>query len=202
MKKLIIFLLAVLLILPANGLAKVGVGIGIGKIKVHKPLRAGQIYNLPSLPVLNTGDKVFDFETTVQYHQGQETKSDMGLKPVKEWFDFNPQSFSLKPGEVKNVAIKLSLPLKIKPGNYFAYLEARPVKKTETGGVSIGIAAAAKLYFTVVPANIWQGIYYRLASFWKMYTPWTWIVLMLVITAALIIFFKKHFSLQIGIKKK
>jgi len=89
------------------------------------------------------------------------------------------------------------------PGDYFAYLEGHPVKKDiTTGGATIGVAAAAKLYFTVAPANIWQGIYYRVISFWTMNAPWTWILLVIVLMAIFLTLFKKHFAFQIGIKRK
>ena len=198
MKKLTIFLLVfILLISPVIGLSKIGVGVGVGKIEVTEPLKPGQIYDLPSLPVLNTGDETADYEVVIEYHQDQETKTGMGLKPVKEWFSFEPQSFSLKPGKVKNVVIKLTLPLKVRPGNYFAYLEAHPVKKSETGGASIGVAAASKLYFTVAPANIIQGLYYRIISLYAHYHPWDTIVLLVICLAILLRFFSKRFKFQV-----
>ena len=46
------------------------------------------------------------------------------------------------------------VPVKTKPGEYFAFLESGPV--AEGGpGTSGGVAVATKLYFTVVPANLW-----------------------------------------------
>ena len=202
MRKFILIVCLMALLMPVVVFARIGVGVGVGKIEVNKPLKPGMIYNLPSLPVLNTGDEPSNYGASIEYHEGQEQRADMGLKPPQEWFSFEPAEFYLEPGQVQTVAIKLNLPVKTVPGNYFAYLEGHPIREAEPGVTAIGIAAAAKLYFTVAPANIWQGIYYRVASFLALYAPWTWIILGIVIAAIIIAVFRKRFAFQIAIKKK
>ena len=88
------------------------------------------------------------------------------------------------------------------PGDYFAFLQGRPLQKTETGMTSIGVAAATKLYFTVAPANIFVGIYYRIASLATLYSPWSYIVSAIVIAALLIAILRRFISFNIGIRKK
>jgi P pilus assembly chaperone PapD len=198
LNRIIILLLG--LFLPVLVLARVGVGVGIGKIVVDQKLKPGLIYVLPSLPVLNTGDEPGDYGVSIEYHEGQETNPQMGLKPKKEWFSFEPSQFHLEPGQVQQVQIKLTLPLKgVKPGNYFAYLEAHPIVKEEAGQTRVGVAAAAKLYFTVAPANFLVGIYYRIASFFVIYSPWSYVVLAIVVLTILIALFRRFFSVKIGI---
>jgi len=201
MKKFSVFLICLSLIFPAVVLARVGVGIGTGRITLDEPLKSGGIYNLPSLTILNTGDEPCQYEAGIAYHKDQPQ-----LKPAEEWFQFDPPSFHLEPGGAQVVAVQLILPLETKPGDYFAYLEGRSAKETKPGVVSIGVAAAAKLYFTIAPANIWQAIYYRLSDLWKIYSPWPTIVLVLIIGAVLVILFRtifrKFFKLRIGISKK
>lgn len=196
MQKFVIFFLALVLLLPLVVFARIGVGIGIGKIQIEEPLRQGGIYNFPSLPVLNTGDEPSQYGVSIEYRQNQPQ-----LRPAQEWFSFSPPSFHLEPGKSQSVAVKLILPLETKPGDYFAFLGAHPVMEAKPGA-SVGVAAAAKMYFTVAPANIWQGIYYRVVSFWTVYAPWTWVVLGVVLLAIIITIFKKHFAFQIGVKKK
>ncbi len=191
---------ALVLILPITVFAKIGVGVGAGKIHINDQLKAGGIYDLPSVPVLNTGDEPADYKFSVQYHEGQETNPAMGLKPAEGWFSFTPDSFQLEPGKVQTVKVTLTLPAKIKPGNYFAYLEARPVKKAVTGETSIGIAAATQLWFTVAPANFFQGIYYRFISLYSRYHPWDTIVLAVIFVVALLWFISKKFKFQIARK--
>lgn len=191
----LIFLAAGCLItLPA--IAGVGVGVNLGKIEIDEPLKPGGIYNFPSLGVINTGDEPGDYEVEATYHQDQPQ-----LRPAQEWFSFSPSSFHLEPGQSQSVAIKLSLPMKMKPGDYFCYLEAHPI--IEAGpGTTIGVAAATKTYFTVVPANIWQAIYYKISSFFTVYAPWTYVVLAMVVAAIIITVFRKFFVFRIGIKRK
>ena len=124
--------------------AGVGVGVNLGKINIDEPLKPGGIYSFPVIGVINTGDEPGDYELAVTYHQDQPE-----LRPAESWFNFSPASFRLEPGESQNVVIVLSLPVRMKPGNYFAYLEAHPV--IESGpGTTIGIAAATKAYFTEI----------------------------------------------------
>jgi hypothetical protein len=199
MKKFIIFLLvAAVFIFPSIVIARIGVGVAVGKIEVDKPLKPGGVYDLTPLVVVNTGDEPSDYGIKIAYQSEQPE-----LKPVEEWFTFEPSLFSLEPGQVQNIAIKLTLPVKVKPGDYFGYLEAHPVKKTTaTGGTSISVAAATKLYFTVVPANVFQGMYYRIVSFWLRYSPWTWVVFGVIIAALVIVIFRKFFTFQLGVKEK
>jgi len=196
-----LILSTLILVLPVVVFARVGVGVGAGKIHLNEPLKAGGIYDLPEIPVLNTGDEPAEYIFSVQYHEGQEQRTDMGLKPAEGWFDFTPATFPLEPGKVQAVKVTLTLPAKIKPGNYFAYLEARPVKKATAGGVtSIGIAAATQLWFTVTPSNFFQGIYYRFISLYSRYYPWDIIILAAIFVVALLWFVSKKFKFQIARK--
>jgi hypothetical protein len=188
------------LILPAAVFARIGVGVGLGRIQVDEPLRAGGIYDLPMLPVLNTGTEPLDYQISVQYHEGQELDPAMGLRPAEAWFSFTPSLFHLEPGKAEPVKIVLTLPTQIKPGNYFAYLEARPVTIDEAGVAAIGIAAATTLHFTVAPANIFQAIYYRLTSLYSRYHPWNTIVLAVLFVIALLWFLSRKFQFSIARK--
>ena len=197
MKTSKIFFITILLSLIAFPvLAGVGVGVNLGKIEIDEPLKPGGIYNFPSIGVINTGDTASEYELAITYHQDQPQ-----IRPAQEWFSFNPSSFRLEPGQSQSVAVKLSLPVKTKPGDYFAYLEAHPIIKAGPG-TTIGVAAATKTYFSVIPANIWQAIYYKTTSFFTIYAPWTYVVLAVVIAAIIIAIFRKFFAFQIGIRRK
>ena len=176
--------------------AGVGVGVNLGKIKIDESLKPGGIYNFPSIGVINTGDTAGEYELAITYHQDQPQ-----MRPGQEWFSFSPSSFHLEPGASKNVAVKLTLPMRMKPGDYFCYLEAHPIIKAGPG-TTIGVAAATKTYFSVIPANIWQAIYHKVSSFLTMYAPWTYVVLAVVIAAIIIAIFRKFFAFQIAIRKK
>jgi len=177
--------------------AKLGVGVATGKITVEDKLRPGTIYNLPILTVLNTGDEEAKYEAGVAYHEKQ-----LELKPKEEWFSFSPKEFNLKPGEAQKVEIRLNLPIKTEPGNYFAYLEGRPLKKSESGQAMVGMAAATKLYFTVIPANQVLGIYYKAASLWKINQPWSSRAVIIVAAVISYLILNKFLGFQIGFQRK
>jgi hypothetical protein len=195
MKKTIILLVLLFSVLAPSTYAIIGVGIGTGKIRVDDKLKPGMIYELPPLTVINTGDESSDYEVAAAYNESQAQ-----LVPPESWFIFSPKKFHLEPGNVQVVAIKLNLPLRVEPGDYFVYLEGHPAKKSKTGTTSVGVAAAAKLYFTVVPANIFAGIYYKVITFWKIYSPWTDRTAAALGFILLLIIFKKFFNIQINLK--
>ncbi len=197
-RKLISLLVFLLVFLPSLSLARVGVSISNGKIELNDKLKPGGIYNLPLFVVSNNGDEPSEYEVRVAYHEDIPQK-----KPAKEWFSFEPRNFHLEPTQSQQVKVVLSAPIKTEPGDYFAYIEAAPVKTaTMEGGAVIGVAAAAKLYFTVAPANLWQGIYYRAISLWKHYSPWTYVISAILVLSALVVLLRRFFSFDIGIGRK
>lgn len=101
---------------------------------------------MPSVGVVNTGHVEASYSLRVTYREGQAE-----LRPPPEWFRFDPDRFLLEPGEVQSVSVRLSLPASAETGDYFAFLEAFPV--VDEGGVTVGVAAAAKLTFTVEPGD-------------------------------------------------
>lgn len=189
-------------LLAEGVLAAVGVGIGVGKIIVDQPLKPGVIYQFPSIIVINTGDEPAEYTTSVEYHADQEQNPEMGLRPPAEWFAFEPAVFQLAPGQSKSVEVKVTLPIKgVRPGKYFAYLQAQPVQKSEEGLTLIRVAAATKLWFTVVPSSWWMGLYWRVLSLYQMYGQWVRLAFGVVIFAVLFTLFRKFFSFNIQLKR-
>src|SRR3989338_3544623 len=203
MKKAVILILGFLLFVvfltgPVLVLAKIGVGVGIGKIQVDQPLKSVLIYTLPNFVLVNTGNEPSEYGVQIVYHENQKE-----MRPAKEWFKFEPSQFFLEPGQSQLVQIKLTLPIRgAKPGDYFAFLQGRPLQKTESGMTSVGIAAATKLYFTVTPANFFTGVYYRVGSLLKLYSPWSYVVLTVIIAALLVVILRRFFSFNIGFSRR
>lgn len=193
MKKIILLLIFLSLVFPAVTLATIGVGVGTGKIQVNSKLKPGIIYQLPSVTVINNGDEPSDYEVTISYNNNQTQ-----LRPPLNWFIFSPQKFHLSPNKAQQVNIKVNLPVSgITPGDYFAYIEAHPVKISEAGTTSINIAAASKLYFTIEPASFFAAIYYKLVSFWELYTSWIEGFVGLLFLALIAISLKKALNIKI-----
>lgn len=189
--------LTLALSLPFNSYAKIGVGIGTGMIVVDDKLKSGTIYTLPSLTIANTGDVTSDYTVSVAYHTDQPE-----LMPEKDWFKFSPSTFKLEPGETKVVDVKLNLPLRTEPGSYFAYLEGSPIIIKEDGKSSVGIAAAAKLYFEIVPSNIFEAMYFKVISFFQVYAPWPQRVSIAIGVVAVALVLKKYLNIDVSFKKK
>ena len=190
----LVFLFSLGLILPTASLAKIGVGVGLGKVDIDEELSPGGIYKLPTLPVLNTGDEDGEYEVTVTFREDQEE-----FRPEEGWFTFSPQSFPLKAGESQQVEISVTLPLSVRPGEYFAFLEASP--KVSGEGVSVGVAAATKLNFTVKPANILQAIIERIRRLFENNAPASYIIAGLIVAAGVVVVGRKYIDLRIGLKK-
>lgn len=195
------FLLLLLFIFfgrPFVSMASLGVGIGTGKIQIDEELKNGMKYKFPSLAVTNTGDVVSNYTIDISYDQNQKE-----LLPPLEWFTFTPEIFFLEPGETQKVNVELSVPVdKVVPGDYFGYLEAKPVIEGEDGEATVGIAVAAKLNFTIQPSNLIEGIYYRAKDLFIEYQPWTTIISSLVALFTLRAIFRKFFSLDLSIKPR
>lgn len=176
--------------------AKVGVGMGAGEIRVDESVKLGGIYKLPSVRIFNTGDEVTTYGMGIAFHQDYHE-----LRPAKEWFSFNPSTFTIGPGESQEVKIVMTVPLKGEPGDYFAFIESGPVP-TNAPGTSVGVAVATKLYFTLVPANIFQAISFRVSSFFETYSPWSWGALGLIVLVVLFMIVRRFFSFNIAVRKQ
>lgn len=193
---LTLLILGLLTISISPTFARIGVGVGTGKIVVTEKLKPGQIYKFPPVTVLNTGDEEAIYKVSITYHEAQAE-----YMPPLDWFKFDPNDFNLKPSEAKSVDIRVNIPLKAVPGDYFAYIEASPLKKSENGNTSVGVAAASKLYFTITPANFIEGVYYRTLSLWRLYEPWSTRVSIALGAVVAYFLFKKYFNIEINVKK-
>lgn len=192
----VLFALMCALAMGSYAYAKIGVGMGAGEIRVTEDIKPGGIYVLPSLRVFNTGDETTTYGMNVAYHQDNPE-----LRPAMTWFSFEPSTFTLEPGQSQEVTISMTVPVKALPGEYFSFLESGPVR-TQAEGTSVGVAVATKLYFTVVPANIWQAFIYRMSAFMNTYAPWTWVGLSSVLGLLFVFFLTRFFSFNVALKAK
>ncbi|MGC9605640.1 MAG: hypothetical protein ABSF56_02705 [Minisyncoccia bacterium] len=176
--------------------ARIGVGMGSSEIRITDSVKPGGIYKLPTLRIFNTGDETTTYGMDVSYHEDYKQ-----IRPAPGWFTFSPTTFTLDAGKSQDVSITMVVPVKAVPGDYFAFLEGGPVSSNKPG-TTVGVAVAAKLFFTVAPANIFQAALYRISSFFSAYSPWTWIVLGLVLCAVVVYLFRRFFSLSFAVRKR
>ena len=186
------------LYLPAADIqAQSGVGIMPGIIRVDEPLLPGGRYNLPSLQVVNTGNESSDYGVELAFMAEQEE-----LQPPADFIVLSPTSFHLEPGANQVVSLSLDIPVRTKPGDYLAYIEAHPVATGTGGGTQIGVAVATKLYFTVKPANVFVGVANSIANFFTRNAPYSYIVPGVIVLGLLIFFLRRRIRIDIRIARK
>jgi len=171
----------------------VGAGIGIGRINISQELLPGGIYNLPQIPVLNTGSEGGTYEMGLSFLQDQTPR-----RPDSSWMGFSPQKFHLAAGETRLIKAELRLPTDTRPGDYFALLEVRRLSSKE-GKVRIGPAAAAKLYFSVRAASVLGAVRARLLTFIET-NPLIYLILAVALFLEAVSILRRHFRIQIEVK--
>lgn len=186
-----------LIAVSPSAVAKVGVGVNVGKIDVEQALYSGGIYALPSIGVVNTGDEPATYSMRAVSMTGQKERI-----PKPNWFAFDPKEFPVAPGAVQSVQVQLTLPVNAEPGKYFTLLMASPSKTATSPGANIAVGAGTKVSFTVEQTNIFRAIYYRIRDLMKMYSPWSWILLAIVVVAVIAIPLSRKFRFSLGVQRR
>ncbi|MCH7837979.1 MAG: hypothetical protein IIC26_05660 [Chloroflexi bacterium] len=187
---------AALLATAPGAHADVGVGVNLGKIDIDDKLSPGGRYNLPTLGVINTGDEPGDYEVVISYFADQEEE-----RPPEDWFEFEPQRFFLEAGESQQVNIRIVLPRGADPDDYFALIEAHPIATGE-GGVSIGVAAATKLTFTVKPSNLFAAWRLQVRNFFEDGAPWSYVIPASLLALFVLYLLRRYFRLQLRFERR
>ena len=189
--------LAAALLAPASGVgADVGVGVNLGKIDIDDKLAPGGRYDLPAVGVINTGDEPGDYEVVISYLGDQEE-----ARPPEDWFEFEPQRFFLEAGESRLVEIRIVLPSGAGPDDYFALIEAHPVIDADSG-VTIGVAAATKLTFTVRPSNLLAAWILQVQNFIEDGEPWTYVIPASLALLLVVYLVRRNFRFRLGVERR
>ncbi len=191
----VIFLLVMLLAAAQPAWARLGVGVNVGNIEVNEPLLSGGIYDIATMSVINTGNETSDYGLGVSYRDKQKE-----MKPPVEWFRFSPERFELKPGRQKPVEISLIVPVNAKAGDYFALVEGHPI--ADEKGLNIGIAAAAKINFTVESSSLFWSIVNRLTTWFTNNSPYSYIIAGVSLLAIVILIIRHYIKLSFKIERK
>jgi hypothetical protein len=175
--------------------ARLGVGVNVGNIKVNEPLLSGGIYPVTKISVLNTGTESSDYGVGVSYRENQKE-----MKPPEEWFRFSPEKFELDQGEAQPVSIDLVIPVNAKAGDYFALVEGHPITKGK--GLTIGIAAASKIRFTVKSSTLFWSILNRLTTWFENNMPYSAIAVGILLLAIVILVARRYLNISFRVEKK
>ena len=191
----VIFFLVLLLGVAQPAWARLGVGVNVGNIEVNEPLLSGGIYDIATMSVINTGNETSDYGAGVSYRDKQKE-----MKPPEDWFRFSPARFELKPGRQEPVDISLTIPVNAKAGDYFALVEGHPIAGEK--GLNIGIAAAAKLNFTVESSSLFWSIVNRLTTWFANNSPYSYIAAGVILLAIAILVIRRYIKLSFKIERK
>jgi hypothetical protein len=186
---------AALAFLGMPAVADRGVGVSLGSISVDDRLARGGSYHLATLGVINTGDEPGEYEVRVTHLDSQPQ-----LRPGAGWFDLQPRRFFLAAGEAQSVEVHLNLPMGADPGDYFAYLEAHPL--TNDQGVSIGVAAATKLTFSVKPSSWLDALVVRTNRLLDDVYPWAYLLGAAVLVALAIRHLRRSFRIDVKVQRR
>lgn len=182
-------LVAVVIVRPSLVSADRGVRIDAGRIAVDESLSPGQTYHLPTLGVSDPGDERASYTMHVSQLEGTRA-------PDASWFEFDPAAFDLDPGQTQPVTVTMRIPTSAEPGDYIALLAAQIGSNTGPG-VGMGAAAAARLTFTVRPANELAALLNVLGSWFADNRAW---VLPLAAVLGLVLgvwFARRHLSVEV-----
>ncbi|MCG2685915.1 hypothetical protein L6258_00925, partial [Candidatus Parcubacteria bacterium] len=173
--------------------ARVGAGIGIGRIRIGQELTPGGIYPLPKIPVVNTGTEGGTYEMGLSYLEGQGE-----VRPDETWVEFEPRRLHLEAGEMRHIEASLRLPTNARPGDYFSLLEVRRVPPE--GKVRVGPAAAAKFYFSVRASSVLGAYRARFLTFIETNSIiYLILAVFLLIEAGLIL--RRHFRIKVEVRR-
>ena len=187
------------LLLPGTALGQAGVGVNVGKIQVDETVSPGGSYTLPSIGVINTGHDAAEYSLRIIYEFEQ-----TALEPAEDWFSFNPGRFRLEPNQSQSVEIVLKLPLTVRPGDYFTFIQAYVVSEVGQGDgwVVVGVAAATRLNFTVKPSNVFSASFLWSFHRFRDASPFSWIGVGIVGALVLGFVFYKFVPIRIQVGRR
>ena len=172
------FLVAVA-VTPSGASADEGVRLDLGAVTVERALVAGETYRLPVIGVSNPGTEQTD------YRMGVGSVREQAERPVDPaWVTFEPSTFSLAPGQVQAVEVRLVLPPNVASASYAGLLRAEIVGSADTP-IAVGAAAAARLSFVVQPSGWVEAWANALGSWLAATSPWPAVIL--AVAAALLV---------------
>ena len=174
----------------ASAQASRGVAIDLGRIEIQQKLTPGGSYRLPTMGVRNPGT-----ETTTYEVKASPLQLDGREAPPEEWFHFSPSRLTLKPKETRAVRVRIELPTGADPGDYVALVGPQIV--TKGGGAQVGAAAASRVTFTVEPATLLQALWLKAKTFFADHDPWSWLLPLVLVLAALVWRVRSRFSFRI-----
>ena len=137
-----------LLAWPAAAQASVGVGIQAGAVRLAGTAHPGGSYALPAVYVVNTGTQDESLSLRV------ERLSAGSAKPVPASWVHVGDPVRLSHGQSARISLELHVPATARAGQYLSDVVVRGSASLSDGSAHLGVAAATKLQFRIVPGVV------------------------------------------------
>lgn len=174
----------------APALGTRGVSLDLGAIAVSRVLVPGETVRLPEMGVHNPGTETAHLEMSVR------GISDDGIAdPSPDWIHFSPTQFDLAPGQSRVVRPTLEVPIGAEPGQYATLLSAAAGQGGE--GVTVGVAAAARLTFEIAPSDDLSALIRRIGSMLDDWAPWWYLLVVAILSILVRQYLARRFSFRI-----
>lgn len=184
-----------LLLIASPVVAATGVSVDIGRIEITQALSPGGAYTLPTIGVRNPGT-----EPTAYTMVANPVQDPARVAPPAGWFEFEPASLTLEPGESRPVRVRIILPSDARPGDYIALVGAQIA--TQGSGATVGAAAAARTTFTVQPASSLQAVAVWLERVFTDLLPWSAIAPAIVAGVIALWLLRRRFTFGLRIERR
>jgi hypothetical protein len=144
--------LIVLLAIPATAQASIGVGIQAGPVRLGAAAHPGGSYALPPVYVVNTGTQPEALTVRIE-----RVSSGPGRPVPASWVHASGSAVRLSHNQGTRIPLQLVLPATAPPGQYLTDVVVRGSASVSDGGANLGVAAATKLQFRIVPGVVSAG---------------------------------------------
>lgn len=142
---------ALLASFPVASKASIGVGVQAGPVRLGNVAHPGGSYALPSVYVVNTGT-----QTELVSVRIQRLSRGTGRPVPPSWIRAGP-GVQLAPRHAARVSLQLIVPGDAGTGEYLSDVVAYGSVRMSVGQANLGVAAATKLQFRVVPGAAQGG---------------------------------------------
>lgn len=140
--------LLTVLAVPAVAQASIGVGIQAGPVQLTGGAHPGGRYALPPVYVVNTGTD--DESLTVRVER---VSAGQGRVVPASWIRPGA-AVRLSHSQSARIPLELVVPATAKPGRYLSDVVVSGSAAVTDGSAHLGVAAATKLQFTIVPGVV------------------------------------------------
>jgi hypothetical protein len=169
-----------------GGQKSIGAGVGANPLRLSAVAHPGHTYRMPSLYVVNTGDRVSTYAVQVR-----RVGDPLGHDVPATWIHLARMRLRLRPHASAVIPVRLIVPRDAAGGNYATDLVVGTSTRRPRQGTALGAAAAAQLGFSVgAPGGFsWNS-------------PWLIYLLLALFGLAVIVSVARRFGLRIEVERR